>query len=261
MTYAIEKPDNEWKEILASKGAEPGAFEVTRHAATERPFSGGYERVWADAAATDCICCGAKLFDSSTWFDAGCGWPSSTGRCRAPSARSATPPTAWSAPGDRVRAMRRAPGPRLPRRADRHRPALLHELRLPRLPTARRQESLNEAAARFLPHRPVLRGVQAVGHLRGDRGRHRRHHRPDRLGPPFDRQGRGDAVAEPRDHRAVRRCDHPVARRHLHQMEAHRAVLADVREPCGRHAGVPQEPAEVGDGFAAGAPSKPPGAP
>jgi peptide-methionine (R)-S-oxide reductase len=73
--YPIRKSDAEWKALLAEKGAEPGAFQVTRHAATERPFSGKYERVWADGSY-HCICCGAKLFDSDTKFDAGCGWPS-----------------------------------------------------------------------------------------------------------------------------------------------------------------------------------------
>jgi peptide-methionine (R)-S-oxide reductase len=75
MTYKIQKSDAEWKALLAQKGAEPGAFEVTRHAATERPFTGKYEAVWNDGSY-HCICCGAKLFDSATKFDAGCGWPS-----------------------------------------------------------------------------------------------------------------------------------------------------------------------------------------
>ena len=33
MTFPIEKTDAEWREILAAKGAEPAAFEVTRHGA------------------------------------------------------------------------------------------------------------------------------------------------------------------------------------------------------------------------------------
>ncbi|HUR89821.1 MAG TPA: peptide-methionine (R)-S-oxide reductase MsrB [Ramlibacter sp.] len=73
--FPIQKTDDEWKAALAAKGAEPGAFQVTRNAATERPFSGKYERVWADGSY-HCICCGNKLFDSSTKFDAHCGWPS-----------------------------------------------------------------------------------------------------------------------------------------------------------------------------------------
>ena len=75
MTQKIQKTDSEWKELLAQKGAERGAFEVTRHAATERPFTGKYEAVWDDGSY-HCICCGAKLFESGTKFDAGCGWPS-----------------------------------------------------------------------------------------------------------------------------------------------------------------------------------------
>jgi peptide-methionine (R)-S-oxide reductase len=73
--FPIQKTEDEWKAILAAKGAEPGALQVTRHAATERPFSGKYERVWADGSY-HCICCGNKLFDSSHKFDAHCGWPS-----------------------------------------------------------------------------------------------------------------------------------------------------------------------------------------
>ncbi|MDP3476922.1 peptide-methionine (R)-S-oxide reductase MsrB [Hydrogenophaga sp.] len=75
MTYPIEKTEAEWRELLASKGAERHAFEVTRHAATERPFTGKFEQVWADGSY-HCICCGNHLFDAGTKFDAGCGWPS-----------------------------------------------------------------------------------------------------------------------------------------------------------------------------------------
>jgi peptide-methionine (R)-S-oxide reductase len=75
MNHPIRKSDPEWKALLATKGAEPGAFEVTRRAATERPFTGRYEQVWADGSY-HCICCGARLFDSHAKFDAGCGWPS-----------------------------------------------------------------------------------------------------------------------------------------------------------------------------------------
>ena len=71
----IQKTDAEWKAILAEKGAERAAFEVPRHAATERPFTGKYEAEWADGTY-HCVCCGAKLFDAATTFDAGCGWPS-----------------------------------------------------------------------------------------------------------------------------------------------------------------------------------------
>lgn len=75
MTFPIEKTETEWKALLAEKGAEPVAFQVTRHAATERPFTGKFETHWADGSY-HCMCCAAKLFDSDTKFDAHCGWPS-----------------------------------------------------------------------------------------------------------------------------------------------------------------------------------------
>lgn len=75
MTYPLQKSESEWRALLAEKDVEPGAYEVTRHAATERPFTGKYEQHWADGSY-HCVCCGAKLFESGTKFDAGCGWPS-----------------------------------------------------------------------------------------------------------------------------------------------------------------------------------------
>ena len=75
MSTKIEKTEAEWKAVLTEKGAEANAFEVTRHAATERPFTGKFDAVWADGSY-HCICCGNKLFDASSKFDAGCGWPS-----------------------------------------------------------------------------------------------------------------------------------------------------------------------------------------
>lgn len=73
--HPFQKTDDEWRELLAAKGAEPLAYEVTRHAYTERPFTGRYEQVW-EGGAYHCICCGQHLFNSDAKFDAGCGWPS-----------------------------------------------------------------------------------------------------------------------------------------------------------------------------------------
>ena len=73
--HSVQKTDAEWKALLAEKGAEPNAFEVTRQASTERAHTGKYDQVWADGTY-HCICCNAELFDASTKFDAGCGWPS-----------------------------------------------------------------------------------------------------------------------------------------------------------------------------------------
>jgi peptide-methionine (R)-S-oxide reductase len=75
MPYPISKSDDEWQALLAEKHAEPGAFAVTRKASTERPFTGKLAAHWADGNY-HCICCGNKLFDADTKFDAHCGWPS-----------------------------------------------------------------------------------------------------------------------------------------------------------------------------------------
>ena len=68
--YPVRKSDAEWRAQL-----DPLSYQVTRHAATERPFTG---RFWDhfDNGIYHCICCGARLFESHTKFDAGCGWPS-----------------------------------------------------------------------------------------------------------------------------------------------------------------------------------------
>ena len=68
--YKVHKTEAEWSAQLGAT-----EFEVTRHAATEAPFTGRFWNHTADGLYR-CVCCGAPLFDSATKFDAGCGWPS-----------------------------------------------------------------------------------------------------------------------------------------------------------------------------------------
>jgi peptide-methionine (R)-S-oxide reductase len=75
MTYKVTKTDAEWQALLKEKGAEPLAFEVTRHEATERAYTGKLEGQKAEGIYR-CICCDKPLFDSGTKFESHCGWPS-----------------------------------------------------------------------------------------------------------------------------------------------------------------------------------------
>lgn len=68
--YPVKKTDEQWREQLSSMD-----YEVTRRAATERPFTGRYWDLFENGEYR-CVCCGVKLFESETKFDAGCGWPS-----------------------------------------------------------------------------------------------------------------------------------------------------------------------------------------
>ena len=67
----IQKDDNEWKAQLTDL-----QYEVTRKKGTERAFTGETWESGKDGIYT-CVCCGNELFDSSTKYDSGTGWPRS----------------------------------------------------------------------------------------------------------------------------------------------------------------------------------------
>ena len=68
----VEKSVEEWQQILTKD-----QFEVTRLKGTERPHSSDMCSLF-DPGIYACVCCGTLLFDASTKFDSGTGWPSFT---------------------------------------------------------------------------------------------------------------------------------------------------------------------------------------
>jgi len=70
MKKKIEKSAEEWKQNLT-----PEQFHICREKGTERPFTGEYVHS-KEVGTYKCVACGNQLFDSSTKFDSGTGWPS-----------------------------------------------------------------------------------------------------------------------------------------------------------------------------------------
>lgn len=81
MTKRAKKTEAEWKSVLSSE-----QYRVTRLKGTERPFTGEY---WdsKDTGVYRCVCCDTPLFDSTTKFESGCGWPSFTSPAEAAAIR------------------------------------------------------------------------------------------------------------------------------------------------------------------------------
>ena len=70
MTEKILKNDDEWRQQLSAD-----QFRICRKKGTEPAFSGSYWNT-KEAGIYQCICCGNELFDASSKFDSGTGWPS-----------------------------------------------------------------------------------------------------------------------------------------------------------------------------------------
>jgi peptide-methionine (R)-S-oxide reductase len=68
----VNKSDDDWRKVLTEE-----QFQVTRKAATERPYGPEYDKFNAQGEGTYyCVACAAELFTSKEKFHSGCGWPS-----------------------------------------------------------------------------------------------------------------------------------------------------------------------------------------
>jgi len=70
MSYKVDKSDEQWRQTL-----DENEFKVLRQAATERPWTGALLDEKRDGIYR-CRACEAELFQSTTKFDSGSGWPS-----------------------------------------------------------------------------------------------------------------------------------------------------------------------------------------
>ena len=68
----VEKSDDEWRAVLTAE-----QYHVARHQATEQPFSSEMCALF-EPGRYHCVCCDTPLFDATSKFESGTGWPSFT---------------------------------------------------------------------------------------------------------------------------------------------------------------------------------------
>ena len=121
--FPVEKSETEWRKLLSAD-----QFRVLREHGTERAGTSplNYEKRTGEY---NCAACGQPLFESSTKYESGSGWPSFF-RPLPNAVATTTDRARHDASGSALRELRRASRPRVQRWPAAHRPALLHERRI-----------------------------------------------------------------------------------------------------------------------------------
>lgn len=70
MSFPHQKTDEEWRMQL-----NPQQFRVLRKQGTEAPFTGEYDKHFAEVGTYNCAACDAPLYTAKQKFKSGCGWP------------------------------------------------------------------------------------------------------------------------------------------------------------------------------------------
>lgn len=122
----VARTPQQWREVLT-----PVEFAVLREGATERPFTGEYDRTF-EPGTYACRACGAELFTSEEKFASHCGWPSFFAPAAEDRVRYVTDDSLPGPPegGGALCRVRQPPRSRVLRRGLRHphRPPVLHQL-------------------------------------------------------------------------------------------------------------------------------------
>ncbi|KAI9591498.1 peptide methionine sulfoxide reductase msrB [Syncephalis fuscata] len=64
-----QRTEEEWRAVLS-----PEQFRILRQGGTESPGTGEYNH-YTKKGVYGCAGCGTPLYESTTKFDSGCGWP------------------------------------------------------------------------------------------------------------------------------------------------------------------------------------------